>query len=234
MADLNNAAAWIVSTCPLISKSSSPFTNPLGIVQSAPITIGITVTFIFHSFFKFSSKVWIYSLSFNFTQWSTRMAKSTIRQLLCFCCWQSFDLVIWLRLGDLFVSWNPRELCASHSTEWIPGWVYATCSYGQISISCTIPYGSPFPTVVSSLILVLCKFVAFAFYMFDRFVIFIIIFAHWEFFTSVLVDGFSLEFGLQQVSSSLQDSSQYSGRSQKCSSLDGLYSSANFQVLQSL
>ena len=35
-----------------------------------------------------------------------------------------------------------------------------------------------------------------------------------EFFTSVLVDGFSLEFEWQQVSSSLQDSSQYSGRSQ--------------------
>ena len=33
-------------------------------------------------------------------------------------------------------------------------------------------------------------------------------------FTSVLADGFSLEFEWQQVSSSLQDSSQYSGRSQ--------------------
>ena len=35
-----------------------------------------------------------------------------------------------------------------------------------------------------------------------------------EFFTSALADGFSLEFEWQQVSSSLQDSSQYSGRSQ--------------------
>ena len=35
-----------------------------------------------------------------------------------------------------------------------------------------------------------------------------------EFFTSVLADGFSLEFERQQVSSSLQDSSQYSGRPQ--------------------
>ena len=34
-----------------------------------------------------------------------------------------------------------------------------------------------------------------------------------EFFTSVLADGLSLEFELQQVSSSLQDSSQDSGRS---------------------
>ena len=35
-----------------------------------------------------------------------------------------------------------------------------------------------------------------------------------EFFTSVLADGLSLEFERQQVSSSLQDSSQYSSRSQ--------------------
>ena len=34
-------------------------------------------------------------------------------------------------------------------------------------------------------------------------------FTHWEFFTSVLVDGFSLKFEWQQVSSSLQDSSRY-------------------------
>ena len=36
----------------------------------------------------------------------------------------------------------------------------------------------------------------------------------YEFFTSALADGFSLEFVWQQVSSSLQDSSQYSSRSQ--------------------
>ena len=54
-----------------------------------------------------------------------------------------------------------------------------------------------------------------------------------EFFTSALADGLSLEFEWQHVSSSLQDSSQYSGLSQ-CISLDGLHSSANTQVLQSL
>ena len=35
----------------------------------------------------------------------------------------------------------------------------------------------------------------------------------WEFFTRVLADSFSMEFEWQQVSSSLQDSSQYSDRS---------------------
>ena len=57
---------------------------------------------------------------------------------------------------------------------------------------------------------------------------------YWEFFTSALADDLSLEFEWQQISSSLQDSSQYSGRSQYCSSLDGFHSSSYFKVLQSL
>ena len=44
LADFNNAVVWVVSTCHLISKSSSPFTNILSIVPSAPITICINVT----------------------------------------------------------------------------------------------------------------------------------------------------------------------------------------------
>ena len=40
-------------------------------------------------------------------------------------------------------------------------------------------------------------------------------FSFWEFFTSALADGFLLEFEWQQVSSTLQDSFQYSGRSKK-------------------
>ena len=42
-----------------------------------------------------------------------------------------------------------------------------------------------------------------------------------SFFTSALADGLSLEFEWQQVSSNIQDSSEYSGRSQQCCSLDG-------------
>ena len=41
----------------------------------------------------------------------------------------------------------------------------------------------------------------------------VLLFTPLEFFTSVLADGFSLEFEWQQVSTSLQDSSQDSGRS---------------------
>ena len=45
-------------------------------------------------------------------------------------------------------------------------------------------------------------------------IIIIIIIYSSEFFTSALADGLSLEIEWQQVSSSLQDSSQYSGRLQ--------------------
>ena len=65
-------------------------------------------------------------------------------------------------------------------------------------------------------------------------IIIVIIIIPLEFLTSVLADGFSVEFEWQQVSSSLQDSSQYSGRPEQCCRLDSLYSSANFQVLQAL
>ena len=54
LADLNNAVIWMVSPCPLISKSSFPSTNPMVTVPNAPITIGITVIFMLHSFFSSS------------------------------------------------------------------------------------------------------------------------------------------------------------------------------------
>ena len=49
----------------------------------------------------------------------------------------------------------------------------------------------------------------------------------------LLVD-LSLEFEWQQVSSSLQDSFQYSNWSQQCCSLNGLYTSSYFHILLSL
>ena len=46
------AIVRMVSTRSLISKSCSPFTNPLEIVSSAQITIGITIIFRFSIFFS--------------------------------------------------------------------------------------------------------------------------------------------------------------------------------------
>ena len=52
VAVLNNVVVWMVSTRLPTSNSSSPFSNPLVTVLKAPITIGIIVTFMFHSFFN--------------------------------------------------------------------------------------------------------------------------------------------------------------------------------------
>ena len=77
------------------------------IVPRAPITIGITVTFLFRlSFFSFS---------FKFTLWSDGTVKSTIRQVLLF-------LMILTRFGRLAeirwsvcISKSRRCLCVSYS-----------------------------------------------------------------------------------------------------------------------
>ena len=55
LAVLNYVVVWMVSTRPPTSKSSSPFSNSLVTVPHAPITIGITVTCMFHSLKK---KLW--------------------------------------------------------------------------------------------------------------------------------------------------------------------------------
>ena len=49
---LNNVVVWMVSSRPLIFKSTSPFNNPFMTELKAPIKIGIIVTFMFHGFFS--------------------------------------------------------------------------------------------------------------------------------------------------------------------------------------
>ena len=91
LADHNNAVDWMVSTRPLISKSSSPCTNLLLTVPRAPIMICVNVTFMFHRFFKSlaeSMYLSFFSLSFNFTQWSAVTTKFPILQVLVFPIYQ--------------------------------------------------------------------------------------------------------------------------------------------------
>ena len=112
LAGLNNAVVWIVATHPLISKSSSPCNNPLETILSTPITIGIIVTFMFHSFFSSlagSKYLSLCLLSFSFTLWSAGTAKSTSWQVFFFCWW-SLGLVIWPRLNDPFVSQKSQRI----------------------------------------------------------------------------------------------------------------------------
>ena len=87
LAVFNNAVVWMVSTRPPTSKSSRPFNNPLVTVPKAPITIGIIVTFMFHSFFNSLARsryLSLFSHSFSFILWSAGTAKSTILQIFFF------------------------------------------------------------------------------------------------------------------------------------------------------
>ena len=87
LAVLNNAVVWRVSTRPPTSKSSSPFSNPLVTVPNAPITIGIIVTCMFHSFFSSLARsryLSFFSHSFSFILWSAGTEKATILQVLFF------------------------------------------------------------------------------------------------------------------------------------------------------
>ena len=143
LTNLNNAVVWIIFIRPLIFNSSSPLTKPLEIVLSALITIGITVTFMFHSFYTFLIRFkYLSHCSFSFILilWSSGTAKPIIRQVLFFL----FKIIPGSGLlgRDLFVSQNPREFCEPHSQERNLIDAYTMCLYGQISVSCTITSGS--------------------------------------------------------------------------------------------
>ena len=67
----------MVSTRPPTSKSSSLFSNPLVTVPNAPITIGIIVTLMFHSFFQFPRKVEVLILPFTFFQFYSVVSRDS-------------------------------------------------------------------------------------------------------------------------------------------------------------
>ena len=119
-AALNNAVAWVFSNRLLISKSFTPCTNPLVTAQSTLVIIGATVTLMFHNFFLFTSNVsWLTTL-FTFFQfypgvsWNRKVPYSAGFFFVLSFFLLSLDLTAWPRLGGLFVSQNPREVCSSH------------------------------------------------------------------------------------------------------------------------
>ena len=141
----------MVSTHPLIFKFPHLFINPLVTVSSAPITIGITVNFMFYCFFQFSSKVEVLIFLFAFFQFSSVFSRDrkvhysagSLYVCVCVCvcvcacvcvcvCWLSRGLIVWPRLGNPFLSQNPRNVCASHSPGQILGCAYTICLHGQI------------------------------------------------------------------------------------------------------
>ena len=132
LAGLNNAVIWMVSTCPLISKSSNPSINPLGIV---PITIGITVTFMFQFFFSsLARSTYLFLFQFYSVVCPDSKVHNSVGSKFPFFifCSLLLDLVVWPGLDDLIVSQNLRKLCASHSPGLIIGCTYTICLYGQI------------------------------------------------------------------------------------------------------
>ena len=124
LADLNNAVVWIVSTHPFIYKSSVQVINRFVNVLRAPITIGIIINFIFHSFFTSLARsryLSFFSHSFSFILWSAGTAKSTILNNLDF-----FKIIILcVRLAgirwDFCISKSLTSFCVSFSrvdAEW--------------------------------------------------------------------------------------------------------------------
>ena len=84
LADLNNTVVWMVSTRPLISNSSSFFNIPLVTIPRELIRISINVTFMFHIFLQFSSKVQVL--------------------ILLSATFQFYSVVSWDRKGHNFAS----------------------------------------------------------------------------------------------------------------------------------
>ena len=110
---LNNAVV-----CPPTSKSSSPFNNSLVTVPKVPLTIGIIVIFMFHSFFHSlarSKYLSFFSHSFSFILWSAgqespQFCKFPFFLLIIIRC----DLLAEIR-WSICMSKSYRNLCVSFS-----------------------------------------------------------------------------------------------------------------------
>ena len=122
-------------------------------IPKAPVTIGVTVTFMFHSFSNSLARsryLSFFSYSFSFILWSAGTAKSTILQILfllllllllyyylqfckfSFFYWLLLGLVFWLRLSNPSVCQSPTGVYVSHFFGQMLGFAFTICSYGQI------------------------------------------------------------------------------------------------------
>ena len=104
------AVVWIVSTRTPTIKFSSPLSNPLVTVPITPVTIGIIVTYMFHSFFfQFPSKGSLFQFYYVVSR------DSKVHNFASF-----LFLLIIIRAGVLaeirwsvFMSKSHRSLCVS-------------------------------------------------------------------------------------------------------------------------
>ena len=119
--DLSNVVVWMVFTCPLINKTSSPLSYPLGIIPSAPITVGITVTFMLYSFFSSLTRSRYLSLFSPFLILLYGQQNPLFNRV-SFFGWLSQGHVVWPRLRGPFSSQNLRSLWVSSS------WLILDCA----------------------------------------------------------------------------------------------------------
>ena len=119
----------MASTRVLVSNSPRPFTNPLVTVPSASITIGITVTFIFHSFFfQFPSKILVLVSLFSFFQFYSMVcrdgkvhnsASSLFIIIICFNLYLiHFYLSLSVQTKSSFPSFATQQYIKVYSTRW--------------------------------------------------------------------------------------------------------------------
>ena len=130
-----NAVVWMISARPLISKFSSPLTKPFRIFLSPPVTIAITVIFMFYSLFVFLAFWSLYFVSFTFHSGVHRGGKirysaGCIYLFIYFFFWLPFRLVSKSGFGDLFLSTFNILLCLVNFYFYIVGsYVVILCCY---------------------------------------------------------------------------------------------------------
>ena len=135
LAVLNNVLVWMVSTRPRNSKVSRPFGNPLVTVPNAPITIGIIVICMFHSFFSITEQGRGTYPSFHILSVLFCGQPRQQSQKLCkfsSFCWLLLNQVFWSRLGDPCVCQSPIGVYVFYFLGQVLGCAYTICLYGKV------------------------------------------------------------------------------------------------------
>ena len=140
-----------------------PFSNHLVTVPNAPITIGIIVTCMFHSFFNFLARsryLPFFSYSFSFILWSAGTAKSTILPVF-------FFLLIIIKSGLLAgIRWSVcmlkshRSLCVAFSRTVVGLCIYhlfvwSNLNFLHISQWITLPTQSSLAFIIIIIIIII-------------------------------------------------------------------------------
>ena len=126
-ANLYSTVVWMASNV-CISYPASPCSNSLVTLPRAPITLGITVTFMFNSFsvlLQGPGTFFTFCLA-SIVLCNLKIRQSPQRGFLFVSCWISLGHVVYPRLGDPFMYKNPTEFRASRYPGRIPGCAYTT------------------------------------------------------------------------------------------------------------